>query len=90
MSKVIQVRGVPDDVHAKLVAAAEVEGKSLTQYLAAELERLAYRADVQWHNAQVIRQARAKITSTVKRVDVQKSLDEGRAERDAQLTRGLE
>ena len=41
MSKVIQVRGVPDDVHAKLVEAAERAGKSLAAYLAEELALVA-------------------------------------------------
>jgi hypothetical protein len=30
VTKVIQIRGVPDDVHRRLVEAAEAEGKSLT------------------------------------------------------------
>ncbi len=37
----IQVRGVPDDVHAALVRKAKQRGQSLQQYLATELADLA-------------------------------------------------
>ncbi|MFM7251618.1 MAG: FitA-like ribbon-helix-helix domain-containing protein [Ilumatobacteraceae bacterium] len=37
----VLVRDVPDDVHASLQRRAEAEGKSLQQYLASELARLA-------------------------------------------------
>jgi hypothetical protein len=44
MSKVIQVRGVPDDVHERLVRQAKDAGTSLNQYLLRELERAAGRS----------------------------------------------
>ena len=37
----VLVRDLPDDVHANLQKRAEAEGKSLQQYLASELTRLA-------------------------------------------------
>jgi plasmid stability protein len=37
----VQVRDVPDDVHAALVRRAEQAGQSLQQYLAAQLATLA-------------------------------------------------
>jgi hypothetical protein len=37
----VLVRDLPDDVHANLQRRAEAEGKSLQQYLATELTRLA-------------------------------------------------
>jgi hypothetical protein len=37
----IQVRDVPEDVHAALVRRAELAGQSLQQYLAAQLTALA-------------------------------------------------
>lgn len=43
MSKMIQVRNVPDAVHRKLKAQAALEGKSLSDYLLAELRRVAER-----------------------------------------------
>ena len=33
----VQIRGVPDDVHAELVRRAELAGQSLQQYLSAQL-----------------------------------------------------
>jgi hypothetical protein len=37
----VQIREVPDDVHAALVRKAELAGQSLQQYLSAQLARLA-------------------------------------------------
>jgi hypothetical protein len=39
----VLVRNIPTDVHAALQRNAELQGKSLQQYLAAELTRLANR-----------------------------------------------
>jgi plasmid stability protein len=41
MSKMIQIRNVPDAVHRALKVRAASEGRSLSDYLLAELERLA-------------------------------------------------
>ncbi|MGL5866974.1 MAG: hypothetical protein ACRCYX_14105 [Dermatophilaceae bacterium] len=41
MSKVIQVRGVPDDVHDGLSARARGAGLSLNQFILREYERIA-------------------------------------------------
>jgi antitoxin FitA len=41
MSKMIQVRNVPDDLHRKLKARAATEGMSLSDYLLRELRQLA-------------------------------------------------
>lgn len=43
MARIVQIRGVPDDVHAALVARAERAGVSLSDLLRAELIRLAAR-----------------------------------------------
>ena len=43
MSKMIQVRNVPDTLHRKLKARAAVAGQSLSDYLLAELGRVAAR-----------------------------------------------
>jgi hypothetical protein len=88
VTKVIQIRGVPDDVHRRLVEAAEAEGKSLTAFLADELSSIARRADLVWHNRQVIGQLGAELhTARGTREDTLRALDEGRAERGKQLTR---
>jgi plasmid stability protein len=41
MSKMIQIRNVPDALHRKLKARAAVAGKSLSDYLLAEIEQVA-------------------------------------------------
>ena len=46
MSTSIQIRGVPDDVHRTLRARAAGAGQSLSEYLLAELTRLAERPPV--------------------------------------------
>lgn len=43
MSKMIQIRNVPDTLHRKLKARAADSGQTLSDYLLAELERLAAR-----------------------------------------------
>lgn len=56
MSKVIQILGVPTDVHDALVEAANAQGQSLTGYLLRELENVAKRAHAVQDNARIIRQ----------------------------------
>jgi len=46
MSKMIQVRNVPDGVHRTLKAQAAVAGMSLSDYLLAEMRHLAERPTV--------------------------------------------
>ena len=43
MSKMLQVRNVPDGVHRKLKVRAAASGQTLSDYVLAELERLASR-----------------------------------------------
>ena len=43
MSKMVQIRHVPDALHRKLKARAATSGQTLSDYLMAELERLAAR-----------------------------------------------
>jgi hypothetical protein len=43
MSKMVQIRNVPDSLHLKLKARAADSGRTLFDYLLAELERLAAR-----------------------------------------------
>jgi plasmid stability protein len=43
MSKMIQIRNVPDSLHRKLKARAAIEGMSLSDYLMAEMRRWAER-----------------------------------------------
>jgi plasmid stability protein len=43
MSKMIQLRNVPDDLHRRLKARAAMEGLSLSDYLLREVRRVAER-----------------------------------------------
>lgn len=43
MSKMVQVRNVPDDVHRRLKSRAALAGMSLSDYLLAELRRFSER-----------------------------------------------
>jgi plasmid stability protein len=47
MSKMIQVRDVPEDVHGTLKARAAREGMSLSDFIKRELERVAERPTMQ-------------------------------------------
>lgn len=47
MSKMIQVRNVPDQLHRKLKVRAAEQGVSLSDYILAELRRLAERISPQ-------------------------------------------
>lgn len=76
MGKTIQVREVPDEVHAELRARAAAAGTSLSDYVLAELERVTRRSD----NASVLLQA-AQRDWSVSRATTRELLDEARAER---------
>jgi plasmid stability protein len=41
MSKMVQIRNMPDDIHARLKARAAVAGMSLSDYLLGELRHVA-------------------------------------------------
>ena len=43
MSRMVQIRNVPDALHRKLKVRAAASGQTLSDYLLAELERLAAR-----------------------------------------------
>jgi len=47
MSKMIQVRNVPDEVHRVLKTRAAVEGLSLSDYIKRDLEELARQATIE-------------------------------------------
>ena len=47
MSKMIQIRNVPDDVHRTLKLRAVAEGLSLSDYIKRDLEELAKQATIE-------------------------------------------
>lgn len=59
MSKMIQVRGVPDDVHRTLKARAAAAGMSLSDYIKRDLEIAAARPSLQEIDARVLERGRS-------------------------------
>lgn len=80
MSKVMQIRGVPEDVHDALVDAAEAQGLSLTKYVVRELERVARRAQAVRDNAAVIRRTQDVVGGLGDRETILAVLQEGRGD----------
>jgi hypothetical protein len=80
MTRVIQIRDVPDDVHKALGKAAEAEKLSLNRYVLRELEHLARRAEVVELNARVITETRTRVRRRVARETILAALQEGREE----------
>ena len=80
MSKVIQIRDVPDDVHDALRDAAHAQDLSLTRYLLRELGQLAQRAQIVADNAVVARATQAKVKGHVDRAVVLAALHDGRGD----------
>lgn len=83
MSRVIQIRDVPDDIHDALREAAQARGLSLTKFLLRELEQVARRAQFVQPNAVVVRETQAKVRGKVARQTIRAALDEGRNEKGA-------
>lgn len=80
VSRVIQIRDVPDDVHAALREAADARGISLTKYMQGELAQLAKRAQVVRDNAAVVRSTQARVKGGVDRKTILAAVHEGRDE----------
>jgi plasmid stability protein len=76
MARTIQVRDVPDEVHAELRRRAADAGTSLSDYVADELRRVASRSA----NAEVLLRA-AQRSWSVDHDELIEALDEGRAGR---------
>ena len=74
MSKMIQLRHVPDDLHRKLKARAALEGLSLSDYLLQEARRVAERPTLA-----ELRHRLAQRTTVIPRVPPAKAV---RAERE--------
>jgi Antitoxin FitA-like, ribbon-helix-helix len=79
MSRVIQIRDVPDDVHAALREKARMRGLSLSRYVRGELERLALETTPAQEDASVVR-TRVKIASVVDRETILAALRERHTE----------
>ena len=78
MTRVIQVRDVPDDVHAALTAAARARGLSLMRFMLGEMEQLARQSQITSENAQVVRHTQATVGVVVDRDAILAAVREGR------------
>jgi antitoxin FitA len=63
MSKMIQVRNVPDDVHRTLKTRAAAAGMSLSDYIKRELEAAATQATLEEIDARVRRRGRSNLST---------------------------
>jgi plasmid stability protein len=68
MSKMIQIRNVPDDLHGELKARAAVAGVSLSDFLLAEVRRLSERPTRQELLARIAALPPVKLRSDVTRM----------------------
>jgi antitoxin FitA len=76
MSVMIQIRNVPDALHRRLKSRAALAGMSLSDYLLAELRRIA-----DWPTVEELRQRLAQHSPTTPRTSPEEAV---RAERDAE------
>ena len=80
MPKVVQIRGVPDEVHDALARAAEAQGLSLTKYVRRELEQLARQAQIVQDNAAVVQETKSRARGRASRDAILAALHEGRGD----------
>lgn len=80
MPRIIQVRDVPDDVHAELSAAAEAQGLSMNKFVLRELEQVARRAPIAKENMAIVRRTQAAVGRYVARDKILSAIREGRDE----------
>ena len=71
MSRMIQLRNVPDGVHRTLKARAALSGMSLSDYLVAEIRRVAERPSIAELRERLER--RARVNSPVSAADADRS-----------------
>jgi 23S rRNA maturation mini-RNase III len=76
-SRNVQVRDVPESVHAELARQAAAAGMSLNRFMLAEFERIARRG----RNAEVFRAAAARQGGRVSSEEIVEALRAGREER---------
>ncbi|MDQ0613557.1 plasmid stability protein [Microbacterium sp. W4I4] len=83
MGRMLQVRNLPDEVHARLKERAAAERMSLSDYVARELERLVqYRS-----NAEILAAARERRLTDghlMTRAEILEARDAARAEQDGE------
>ena len=75
MSKMIQLRNVPDELHRKLKARAALAGQSLSDYLLGEIRRISERPTLEELRERLHARSQARLR--------ERPADAVRAERDA-------
>lgn len=84
MSRMLQVRNLPDEVHERLKERAAAERMSLSDYVARQLTELVrYRT-----NAEIVAAARARTSArghALTRDEILEARDGARAERDSEI-----
>jgi plasmid stability protein len=76
MSKMIQIRNVPDEVHKTLKIRAAMEGLSLSDYIKRDLEELAKQASIE----DILARARARGESDISAEEIVSGLRQLRGE----------
>jgi hypothetical protein len=76
MCAMVQIRDVPDDVHAELTRMAEEVDMSLNKFLLAELRQIALRG----RNVDVVRRARGRSGPRLSTADIVDELRTARGE----------
>lgn len=84
MPVMIQIRNVPEELHRQLKSRAALAGKSLSDYLLAELRRAAEYPTPEELKARILSRP------PIEGVDVARLIREGREERDEDIARALE
>lgn len=79
MTKMIQLRNVPEDLHRKLKARAAMMGMSLSDYLLGEIKRSAERPTIEELQARL--QQRRPVSPHEPAVDALRAEREGRDDR---------
>jgi plasmid stability protein len=64
MSKMIQIRNVPDSVHATLKSRAALAGQPLTEFLLAEIRRVAERPSPEELAARLLSRSRVRLKTS--------------------------
>lgn len=83
MSKMIQIRNVPDEVHRRLKVRAASEGRSLSDYLLAEIDRVARRPTL----AEMRERLAGEEPTDIGPEDVVRVVREGRDDRAEEIDR---
>ncbi|WP_415047245.1 FitA-like ribbon-helix-helix domain-containing protein [Gordonia sp. (in: high G+C Gram-positive bacteria)] len=80
MSRVVQVRGLPDATHEALSRAAQARGLSLSEFLRRELAALAGRSESVRRNAEVVRATQVAVGAALDSETILSALQADRRE----------